>query len=143
MNALPELNDPDLYFRVNLRSVELRKHLPDTEWSENLCLGGGRQGICEEREILSVSRRWFVTQHITKTEYRYVNVSVSLGAAYTELEREYTDQRGVTQRTYREITRKDIPVLAQKALQEYEDDLERKSLLGDYPPKRFEVDDSE
>lgn len=159
--GLPELPE-DYYWRVKYNSVEIRKNLPDTEWSELYPYGDyyfydddDRTEQTPERRTREVEKTvavkgLFGKRHKTKTvsvvEKRYVDRS----ALVFSQDNDYSGQTRTTRPHYvgdsvyiapelirlpLPVTRENLTALCEKALEGWNTEKATKELLGDYPPK--------
>jgi hypothetical protein len=142
VTGLPSLPEPDLFFRVLKNSVQLLRKLPDTEWGPypesrySIYNDYSRETETRTVSYLAQEKGWFnLKKEVVKQkeEYRRVNRLELVSEAYTELLPE--DPNNPKKIKWEVITKKTIPVLAERALNKYLKTQELETLLGDYPPK--------
>lgn len=148
--GLPALPEEGMFFRVTMDGVQLRRKLPDSEWQDasNLFYTGKPENT-QDSEYRVTERshpRWFRTYVTTTIERRRINQSEILAVAKTaktgkkNVRHDPYTRDPILDHIYNPITREDLPRLAQEALDKYLAKEEQRSLLGDYPPKRFDLD---
>lgn len=132
-NGLPALDDPALFWRVTETSVKLMRREENPIPTPHVYWRFDSEGDYEPRgaEKPVRYRTWWGTrrERIETAEILHrVNTVI-------QEEREYDGMGlGVVLR----VTRETVPVLAERALRKYHEDIERASLIGDYPPKTWE-----
>lgn len=120
--GLPELPEPDLFFRVANNHVEIRRRLPD-------------------RKIPEVTGRTWWGKTVVVSEARFEtggSEHVSWGGIAasddTKFTAEYFHGHFLGVMGGVRVTRENVVEIAQIALSRYQDSL----LYGDYPPKKLE-----
>lgn len=125
--GLPALPEPDLFYRVNKRSVDIRRRYPDSDWFgiyDRLFDEGGLDSKQEQRTTHEpIPRKW---------------VNFWLGG-YREVGQIRFVERSLLEARYEEElpTVDNLLVLAEEALKIYNQKKINESLYGDYPPKKF------
>lgn len=125
--GLPRLPESDLFFRVNKEGVEVRRSLPDTEWSSNR-----PRGAVECRpavRVIKQTRKRFLRSPVefdieeNYTEYRNVDRSHRESIGHLEVEGQELEYDYVYGRYHvynaQRVTRENVVEIAQIALNLY------------------------
>ncbi len=131
-NGLPTLDDPALFWRVTNTSVKLMRReenpVPAPYGPYKTVEGDYEPRIAQT--TVSYRTWWGARRERIETVEILHRVNTVI-----QQEREYDGMGlGVVLR----VTRESIPVLAERALNKYHESIERASLIGDYPPKKWE-----
>ena len=125
--GLPVLPEPDLFYRVNKLSVDIRRRYPDTEWL------GYYDRVWDERDIDSREEQRVTHEPIPRKWGNFW-----LGGYRSVIQVRRVERSSLEARYECAVYESNLLILAEKALAIYKEKKITEALYGDYPPKKFQ-----